>query len=607
MHKRLLILLMVSLISLTLQAQELTVKSMQAMAMDLSASQYERKDLAGQTCGLVKVQLAAVGAQFEGNVIPPTEYKTGEYWVYMSPGSYMLSIKHPQFVPLSVNFRDYGIQGIQSKATYTLTLVMPQIGQAVDDGMRYLVLNVEPKNSTVYINDEQCEVKADGSVRVQVNKGVHNYRVSAPGYTPETGKVEVGDSKVTKSVVLKSEKATLNISCPTSGAQLYIDEEPKGTLPWSGQLTAGSYKVEARLSSHHSNKQSITLGKKETRQLEIPALTPITSNLNVDYQPTDAEVWLDGKQLGTSPDIFRGILVGHHQLEIRKSGYQTKKETVEIKEGQTAQLSGILKQTSTTDPNFYIFLCFGQSNMEGNAKPEAQDLASPGSRFLLMPAVDFPDKGRKKGVWCEASAPLCRPNTGLTPVDWFGRTMIKNLPENARVGVINVAVGGICIRGFLPDSIRNYVEKKAPNWMKGMLAQYNNNPYECLITLAKKAQKDGVIKGILMHQGESDTGDPKWAGQVKRVYERMLGDLNLKAEEVPLLVGEVVQADGKGVCVGCNKQINDLPKTIKTAHVISSTNCSNGPDRLHFDAAGYRELGTRYAKKMLELMGYKVK
>ena len=54
------------------------------------------------------------------------------------------------------------------------------------------------------------------------------------------------------------------------------------------------------------------------------------------------------------------------------------------------------------DPNFYIFLCFGQSNMEGAARPEAQDLASPGSRFLLMPAVDFPEKGRKMGEWCEA-------------------------------------------------------------------------------------------------------------------------------------------------------------------------------------------------------------
>ena len=57
------------------------------------------------------------------------------------------------------------------------------------------------------------------------------------------------------------------------------------------------------------------------------------------------------------------------------------------------------------DPNFYIFLCFGQSNMEGNARPEAQDLASPGPRFLLMPAVDFPEQGRKMGEWCEASAP----------------------------------------------------------------------------------------------------------------------------------------------------------------------------------------------------------
>ena len=71
------------------------------------------------------------------------------------------------------------------------------------------------------------------------------------------------------------------------------------------------------------------------------------------------------------------------------------------------------RMTAAVDPNFYIFLCFGQSNMEGAARPEAQDLASPGPRFLLMPAVDFPEKGRKMGEWCEASAPLCRPNTDL--------------------------------------------------------------------------------------------------------------------------------------------------------------------------------------------------
>ena len=261
---------------------------------------------------------------------------------------------------------------------------------------------------------------------------------------------------------------------------------------------------------------------------------------------------------------------------------------------------------AAVDPNFYIFLCFGQSNMEGAARPEAEDTKSPGPRFLLMPAVDDAQRGRTMGKWCEAAAPLCRPNTGLTPADWFGRTLIETLPDNIRVGIIHVAIGGIRIEGFMPDQIAEYV-KTAPGWMKGMLEAYGNNPYERLVTLAKRAQQDGVIKGVLMHQGESNTGDPEWAQKVQSVYDHLLGDLQLKPEEVPLLAGEVVQANGEGQCVAMNKQIDELPKTLHTAHVVSSTGCSNGPDKLHFDAAGYRELGRRYGEKMLELMGYQVR
>ena len=262
------------------------------------------------------------------------------------------------------------------------------------------------------------------------------------------------------------------------------------------------------------------------------------------------------------------------------------------------------------DPNFYIFLCFGQSNMEGAARPEAQDLKSPGPRFLWMPAVDYPATetlpARKMGEWYEAIPPLCRPNTGLTPADWFGRTLVASLPENIKIGVIHVAIGGIDIKGFLPDSIPAYL-KKAPNWMKGMLEAYNNNPYERLVTLAKKAQKDGVIKGILMHQGETNTGDPKWAGMVQQVYDNLCGDLKLKPEEVNLYAGNIVQAGGKGVCIGCKKQIDELPQTLHTAQVISSDDCTNGPDRLHFDAAGYRELGCRYGEAVARFLGYEPK
>lgn len=267
---------------------------------------------------------------------------------------------------------------------------------------------------------------------------------------------------------------------------------------------------------------------------------------------------------------------------------------------------GVTANTFAQDPNFYIFLCFGQSNMEGAARIEPQDLEGVSPRFLLMPAVDDPQRNRKMGEWCQALPPLCRPNTGLTPVDYFGRTLTENLPENIRVGVIHVAIGGIRIEGFMPEGMAEFV-KTAPGWMTGMLKAYDNNPYERLVTLAKKAQKDGVIKGVLMHQGESNTGDPEWANKVQNVYDHLLGDLQLKPEEVPLLAGEVVQANGEGQCIAMNKQINELPKTLHTAQVVSSTGCSNGPDKLHFDAAGYRELGRRYGEKMLELMGYHVR
>jgi hypothetical protein len=137
-----------------------------------------------------------------------------------------------------------------------------------------------------------------------------------------------------------------------------------------------------------------------------------------------------------------------------------------------------------------------------------------------------------------------------------------------------------------------------------MLEAYGNNPYERLVELGRLAQKDGVIKGILMHQGESNTGEPDWALKVQNVYDHLLGDLGLKPEEVPLLAGEVVQANGQGQCIAMNRQIQELPKTIHTAQVVSSDGCTNLADRLHFDAAGYRELGCRYGELMSKLLGY---
>jgi hypothetical protein len=256
------------------------------------------------------------------------------------------------------------------------------------------------------------------------------------------------------------------------------------------------------------------------------------------------------------------------------------------------------------DPNFYIFLCFGQSNMEGFARIEEQD-KSVDERFLVLQAVDCPELGREKGKWYPAVPPLCRCKTGLTPADYFGRVMVANLPKNIKVGVINVSVGGCKIELYDKDSLQSYLST-APGWLTNLTKEYNHNPYQYLVDLAQKAQKDGVIKGILLHQGESNTNDSSWTLKVKRVYDNLIKDLNLKADSVPLLAGEVVNADQGGVCASMNQIIAKLPEVIPNSYVISSAGCTAWFDHLHFNAEGYRMLGERYAVKMLSLLGYKV-
>lgn len=244
--------------------------------------------------------------------------------------------------------------------------------------------------------------------------------------------------------------------------------------------------------------------------------------------------------------------------------------------------------------------------MEGNAKIEPQDTVNVDSRFRVMEAVDCPDLNRTKGNWYTAVPPLCRCHTGLTPADYFGRALLANLPKGAKVGIINVAVGGCKIELFDKDHYQVYADT-VPGWMKGMIKEYNGNPYARLVEMAKLAQKAGVIKGILLHQGESNTGDTSWPEKVNVVYNNLLKDLTLNASSVPLLAGEVVNADQGCICASMNHIIDSLPQTISTAHVISSAGCSVAADRLHFNAAGYRELGKRYAAAMLPLLGYKMK
>jgi hypothetical protein len=64
---------------------------------------------------------------------------------------------------------------------------------------------------------------------------------------------------------------------------------------------------------------------------------------------------------------------------------------------------------AAVDPNFYIYLCFGQSNMEGNAQWVTMDNKYVDPRFQMLATTDFTSPKREMGEWYTAYSPIVSP------------------------------------------------------------------------------------------------------------------------------------------------------------------------------------------------------
>ena len=266
-------------------------------------------------------------------------------------------------------------------------------------------------------------------------------------------------------------------------------------------------------------------------------------------------------------------------------------------------LTTSLEVKAEVDPNFHVYICFGQSNMEGNAQWEAQDVGNVDERFQMLATCNFDSPKRTLGNWYKAVCPIVSPQGKLGPTDYFGRTMVANLPDH-KIGVIAVAMGGSPIEMFDKDKYQQKLQDNPNEWWAQLATwYYGGNPYGRIIEMAKKAQQVGVIKGILLHQGCSNCGDPNWPDMVKKIYNDMLNDLGLQAEDVPLFAGEVEYQNMGGGCSSHNVQVDRLPSVIPTAHVVSAKYLpGNGVDPWHFSAQGYRLFGQRYAQIALSVV-----
>ncbi|KXX68200.1 hypothetical protein AVL50_20600 [Flammeovirga sp. SJP92] len=322
------------------------------------------------------------------------------------------------------------------------------------------------------------------------------------------------------------------------------------------------------------------------------------------------------EEAGTKENIYITTLSAEntsYRYENGKDGVTLKGNTVYIPRIQSlpdpehqAYANGVINLENPAgadiefDEKFHIFLAFGQSNMEGSAPIDPSLDYQTDSRLKVFQSIDCDNLNRQKEMWYDLFAPSCQCYTQYSVVDGFGAGMLDELPEGHTVGIINVAIGGTDIRIFDKDQYQNFLNTNPEEWFKEKVAGYGNNPYQHLVNLAKLAQKSGTIEGILLHQGEANAGNAEWPNYVTKIYNDLITDIGLNAEEVPLLSGQLSTV----TYTEMNQIIATLPNYIDNAHIISSEGVSVSEDNVHFDRAGAETLGRRYATKMLELITF---
>jgi para-nitrobenzyl esterase len=303
-------------------------------------------------------------------------------------------------------------------------------------------------------------------------------------------------------------------------------------------------------------------------------------------------------------------------------------------------------ESSGIDPDFHIYIAIGQSNMQGPGAIEAQDLDHVTDRFRILNVIadTYGGEARARSEWYTASPPLILPgavnqvnylgiNIGLSPVNNFGWTLTQSpqVPANVKIGVIAVAHGDLGLASFSRNNaiVQAYHDGAASSTVKQGIKRYSdvyapgqyNGMYQAVLQNALLAREVGVLKGIILHQGESNIANSgtvagyTWGSMLKEIYDDLHTDLGLPANTLPLIAGQLYGGSGPASTGGAGPGgalANDASLRTATGltnvYVISSSGLSGRQnlqgqyDYTHFSAAGIRGLGQNFADKMIELV-----
>lgn len=295
-------------------------------------------------CGLVKILTVFSDLRFAGDVVGDVISENNEYKVFMAKGSKQLVIKRPELLPLVINFPDYGIEEISSKATYYIKLKEVSLNPIKN----LLIMDVKPRTASVHIDDLLIDNdNGDGGYRLLLPKGEHICKIECKGYRSYASTIKIGKGTQTINVELESLLADIEINSQTSGAHIFVDEEEVGVGSWKGKLPSGNYKIVVQLDGYISASQSIALEEKDNRAIAIPPLERAKGDISVITEIKDVAVYLDGKPI-SNPRDMRDIQTGEHILTAKAPfGYKDFVEKINIRPGLNDPI--LIKMESLND------------------------------------------------------------------------------------------------------------------------------------------------------------------------------------------------------------------------------------------------------------------
>lgn len=336
------------------QAQKLNLDKFEVKSNDITARTHPRQDINGNDCALVKVQLAAPNAIFDGNVIGDVAYNTSEYLVYMSQGSKRMTIKLEGYLPLEVNFEDYNIKSLEAKTVYVMTISGVSASNPIEPVRTktgWIILNSDPSGASVYINDEFI-----GNTPITNYKqtyGIYNYRIEHPNYHPETGTIELNSGKTEKSLSLKPAFGAIAITSSVTGAKVLLDGKAtnKVTPCTLEEVPSGQHTIIVQKDKYSPRQQNVTVEDGQTAKISI---TLDARFAQVSITSLDgAQIYCNRELKGTTK-YLGDLMEGYYDIEARLAHHKTVTKQIQVVAGQSQEFSlnptpiyGSLDVTST--------------------------------------------------------------------------------------------------------------------------------------------------------------------------------------------------------------------------------------------------------------------